>query len=50
VPAEVVSAKTPDSDAREPSCGAFKLPRDSLQLVNVDLFGEGLRPAGASKS
>lgn len=39
VPAEVVSAKTPDS-ARAAIIRSFK-NREILQLVNVDLFGEG---------
>jgi superfamily II DNA or RNA helicase len=39
VPAEVVSAKTPDAD-RIAILRRFKR-RDLLQLVNVDLFGEG---------
>lgn len=39
VPAEVVSAKTPD-DMRRSVIRRFK-NRDILQLVNVDLFGEG---------
>lgn len=39
VPAEVVSAKTPDQ-ARAEIIRRFKR-RDILQLVNVDLFGEG---------
>lgn len=39
VPAEVVSAKTPD-DLRRSILRRFKA-REILQLVNVDLFGEG---------
>jgi DNA repair protein RadD len=39
VPAEVVSAKTPD-DMRRAILRRFK-NREILQLVNVDLFGEG---------
>jgi len=39
VPAEVVSAKTPDAD-RIAVLRRFK-KRELLQLVNVDLFGEG---------
>lgn len=39
VPAEVVSAKTPDA-LRQAILGRFKR-REILQLVNVDLFGEG---------
>jgi len=39
VPAEVVSAKTPDADRIE-ILARFKR-RELLQLVNVDLFGEG---------
>lgn len=39
VPAEVVSAKTPD-DLRRAILRRFKR-REVLQLVNVDLFGEG---------
>jgi len=39
VPAEVVSAKTPDRD-RIAIINRFK-KRELLQLVNVDLFGEG---------
>lgn len=39
VPAEVVSAKTPD-DMRRSILRRFKA-REILQLVNVDLFGEG---------
>ena len=39
VPAEVVSAKTPDS-VRSAILRRFK-QREVLQLVNVDLFGEG---------
>jgi len=39
VPAEVVSAKTPDSE-RIAALRRFK-NRELLQLVNVDLFGEG---------
>ena len=39
VPAEVVSAKTPDAE-REAVLGRFER-RELLQLVNVDLFGEG---------
>lgn len=39
VPAEVVSAKTPDAD-RVAILAKFKR-RELLQLVNVDLFGEG---------
>lgn len=39
VPAEVVSAKTPDSE-RVAILRRFKA-RELLQLVNVDLFGEG---------
>lgn len=39
VPAEVVSAKTPD-DLRASVLRRFK-KREVLQLVNVDLFGEG---------
>lgn len=39
VPAEVVSAKTPD-DLRRSILRRFKA-REVLQLVNVDLFGEG---------
>jgi superfamily II DNA or RNA helicase len=39
VPAEVVSAKTPDA-IRAAISGRFKR-REVLQLVNVDLFGEG---------
>jgi DNA repair protein RadD len=39
VPAEVVSAKTPDA-LRSQILGRFK-NREILQLVNVDLFGEG---------
>lgn len=39
VPAEVVSAKTPDAD-RIAILARFKR-RELLQLVNVDLFGEG---------
>jgi superfamily II DNA or RNA helicase len=39
VPAEVVSAKTPD-DLRAAIIARFKR-REILQLVNVDLFGEG---------
>jgi DNA repair protein RadD len=39
VPAEVVSAKTPD-DVRRNILKRFKR-REILQLVNVDLFGEG---------
>lgn len=39
VPAEVVSAKTPDNLRRE-IINRFKR-RELLQLVNVDLFGEG---------
>jgi len=39
VPAEVVSAKTPDK-IRRAILGRFRA-RELLQLVNVDLFGEG---------
>lgn len=39
VPAEVVSAKTPDAE-RAATLRRFK-NRELLQLVNVDLFGEG---------
>jgi superfamily II DNA or RNA helicase len=39
VPAEVVSAKTPDA-LRQSILNRFRR-RDVLQLVNVDLFGEG---------
>ena len=39
VPAEVVSAKTPDN-VRAEIIGRFRR-RELLQLVNVDLFGEG---------
>lgn len=39
VPAEVVSAKTPDM-LRQQILGRFKR-REVMQLVNVDLFGEG---------